>query len=305
MINTQRLIQIFLASRPSFLTITAIACLLGFSITKSEHHILISTFGMLLALMGHAGANLINDFYDSRNGSDSINTNRIPPFTGGSRVIQNGLFSESEIKTISLSIFIATAIGGIILCYFTSWTLIIIGLCALLIGWAYSSPPAKLMSRGVIGELAIVTSWSLITVGAAILESYKLPSQEIIIKSLFLGVSYGLMTSNILFVNQIPDIEADSCAGKITWAVSTPKHLIKWYYLLVSILAYLVIMLGYLFNSLEWYYLYSLATAPLFVIASNFISKSTSRQSSLKTAIKLTILGVHIFGIFLIISNIC
>lgn len=259
---------------------------------------------MLLALMGHAGANLINDYQDSKNGSDEINSNRIYPFTGGSRVIQNGIFSEIEIKKISIAIFIATAIGGIVLCYLTTWSLMIVGASALLIGWAYSSPPAKLMSRGVIGEVAIVIAWSLITIGATILQSYTTQSQENIMKSLFLGISYGLMTSNILFINQIPDIEADSRSGKITWAAVTPSHLMKWYYLLVCLLAYLVVILGYLFNFLEWHYLYCLATAPLFIVTSTLISTLKANQSNLKKGIKLTILGVHIFGITLIISNI-
>jgi 1,4-dihydroxy-2-naphthoate octaprenyltransferase len=34
--------------------------------------------------------NVVNDYYDHLNGTDAANVERIFPFTGGSRFIQNG-----------------------------------------------------------------------------------------------------------------------------------------------------------------------------------------------------------------------
>ena len=48
---------------------------------------------LLLALLAHAGINVFNDYCDHLNGTDARNTQRIYPFTGGSRFIQNGVLS--------------------------------------------------------------------------------------------------------------------------------------------------------------------------------------------------------------------
>ena len=52
---------------------------------------------MLLALVAHAGANVLNDYFDARNGADDANQQGLFPFTGGSRLIQNGAVSVAEL----------------------------------------------------------------------------------------------------------------------------------------------------------------------------------------------------------------
>ena len=50
----------------------------------------------LLAVMAHALGNVINDLHDARNGADAANTQGVFPFTGGSRLIQNGTVTEQH-----------------------------------------------------------------------------------------------------------------------------------------------------------------------------------------------------------------
>jgi 1,4-dihydroxy-2-naphthoate octaprenyltransferase len=51
---------------------------------------------VLLALLAHAGANVLNDYFDARNGADAANHQGLFPFTGGSRLIQNGQVSIAD-----------------------------------------------------------------------------------------------------------------------------------------------------------------------------------------------------------------
>lgn len=89
---------LFQATRPSFLLITILGCLIGISLTESTHASWqLQTLSILVAVAAHAAANLINDYFDHINGSDAVNTDRISPFTGGSRFIQNRHLSPQTI----------------------------------------------------------------------------------------------------------------------------------------------------------------------------------------------------------------
>ncbi|MEZ5450778.1 MAG: hypothetical protein R3E89_18015 [Thiolinea sp.] len=54
----------------------------------------------MLTLLGaglvHAGMNVLNDYYDEQNGTDRRNGERLFPFTGGSRFIQNQVLSAAR-----------------------------------------------------------------------------------------------------------------------------------------------------------------------------------------------------------------
>jgi len=64
----------------------------------------------LLTLLGiafmHSAANVLNDYFDSKNGTDAANDQRVYPFSGGSRFIQNGVFSEQQILNFGLVLLI-------------------------------------------------------------------------------------------------------------------------------------------------------------------------------------------------------
>jgi 1,4-dihydroxy-2-naphthoate octaprenyltransferase len=80
-------------TRPAFLTVTAVACLLGLStaaVCTGGLKVPRALATLLLALVAHAGANVLNDYFDARNGADAANDQGLFPFTGGSRLIQNG-----------------------------------------------------------------------------------------------------------------------------------------------------------------------------------------------------------------------
>jgi 1,4-dihydroxy-2-naphthoate octaprenyltransferase len=59
----------------------------------------------------HAGANVLNDYCDHLGGSDAANTEFVRPFTGGSRLIQQGRLTPREVRAFGL---VLLAVGVVI-----------------------------------------------------------------------------------------------------------------------------------------------------------------------------------------------
>jgi 1,4-dihydroxy-2-naphthoate octaprenyltransferase len=289
----------FLATRPAFLSISIVACLIGFSIASkgSQPNWGINFICLILVLLGHAAANVSNDYYDSINGCDGQNINRIYPFTGGSRFIQNKLFTEAQIKQLSLVIYLATILGGLVLCFVTTWHLVWIGILGLLLGWSYSAPPLKLMCRGVWGELAIIGAWALVVIGSAMLTEHDVTDNSVII-----GLAYGLMVANILFVNQIPDIEADRNAEKLTLAVVSSKEHIWFWSIAFPSCAYSMLIAAIYLNLLTSSYALPLLTLPISLITARQLSSAIDDSKTLKKCIQKTIITTHLFGLLMLLS---
>jgi 1,4-dihydroxy-2-naphthoate octaprenyltransferase len=213
------------------LTVTLVSVVLG--LTSAYHdlgHIDVGTgiLTLLLALLVHAGVNVVNDYHDALNGTDGVNTERIFPFTGGSRFIQNGVLSERETALLGYALLLAVIPGGLLLALSSGWGLIPIGLVGLLLGWAYSAPPLKLNSRG-LGELCVAAGFLGVVVGADYAQRGGWDSTPFAA-----GLPYALLVTNLLFINQFPDRSADLRAGKRHWVARLSPNRARWGYLLIG-----------------------------------------------------------------------
>jgi 1,4-dihydroxy-2-naphthoate octaprenyltransferase len=133
------LLRYVLATRPAFLTITLVGCLLGFASALASgiaFDLAAALATLLLALLAHAGVNVLNDYYDHLNGTDAQNQDRLFPYTGGSRFIQNSIFTPRQTLGFGLLLFAAVIAGGLWLIAHSGTGLFWIGLAGLFIGWA-------------------------------------------------------------------------------------------------------------------------------------------------------------------------
>ena len=293
-----QLIIYFKATRPKFLSITVLASLIGYSsATTKPMNLAYASFALLLALLAHSAANLINDYYDEINGSDRANANRISPFTGGSRFIQDELISANGIKIISIILFALVIVGGLLLSYLSTYKLIGVGLLGITLGWGYSANPIKFMSRGIWGELTITACWALVVIGASLIRD-----DNISLKAILLGLSYGLSISNILLINQIPDIPADKSASKITLAVDVGASNVWKWFLTFLISAYAILVAGFLLGIFEKSILISVLPIPIAIKTAIHLRKKYADRNCLTSCIKETILFSHLFGCLLLIS---
>lgn len=283
----------FAATRPAFLTASLMACLIGLASARNSGFSfdwILALVTLFFGLLAQAGANVLNDYYDAQNGTDAQNTERIFPFTGGSRFIQNGVLTETQTRNFGFALFFCVALAGVWLMAHSSPTLLYVGLAGLFIGWAYSAPPFRLNSRG-LGELCIVAGFLLIVVGADLVLR-----KDFSFVPFVAGLSYAFLASNLLYINQFPDRAADIAAGKLHWVARLEVRRARAGYVLIGALAYGWLLLCVVLGWLPVFALLALLSLPLSLKAAGQLWLYSAQPQQLAGAIKLTIAAMLLHG---------
>jgi 1,4-dihydroxy-2-naphthoate octaprenyltransferase len=280
------LLRYVLATRPAFLSVTFAGVALGLACAHAGGATLdplAATVTLLFALVAHAGVNVVNDYYDARNGSDAANVDRVFPFTGGSRFIQNGVLSERLTGIFGHGLLLAVIPAGLWLAHRSGDGLVGVGLAGLAVGWAYSAPPLKLASRG-LGELAVTAGWLLVVVGSEYVQSGRFSLLPVAA-----GLPYALLVANVLYINQFPDIRADGRAGKRTLVVRLGAAAARYGYAALIVATYGALVAAVVAGILPWPALAACLAAPLSLAALAGLWRNASVPGRLAPAIKLTI----------------
>lgn len=289
-------LRYFAATRPAFLSVTFVGVLVGLASAAAAGAQLdpaTATLTMFFALVAHAGANVINDYYDSLSGCDAANDGRVFPFTGGSRFIQNGVISQRAIGLYGYGLLAAVIPAGLWLTFVSAPGLIWIGLMGLLVGWAYSAPPLKLQSRG-FGEFGITAGWLLVVVGTDFVQRHGFSFAPVAA-----GLGFALLVANVLYINQFPDIAADALVGKRTVVVRLGARGARVGYALVALLCYGWVVAMIVVGHLPALALVSLLGAIPSFGALRVLWRNAETPAELVPAIKLTILAAVVHGLLL------
>ena len=218
-----------------------------FSVTS----LLLAVFGVLLL---HLSSNVFNDYFDVSDGTDEANNEYFQPggaaITGGSRAIELGIITLNKTKTVATSLLLASLLVAGFLFYniyqVTGATsnvegALAVGLSGLFLGYFYTARPLRLVARRGLGELAIFLAFGpLLTLGtgyAISAETIGFLSSEFYML-LSLGIPFGFLTTNILYINQFPDAESDAKTGKNHLVVTLGKKAARWGYLVILSLAF-------------------------------------------------------------------
>ena len=224
-------------------------------------------------------------------GADAANTRGLFPFTGGTRLIQQGVVSVQQTRDLARALLWVLVPAGVWLALKTSPAVLWIGAAGLFLGWAYSARPLALMSRG-LGELAVAAAWSLVVIGADAVQR-----GSVFIVPVLTSLSYGLMVANILLINGVPDAHADASVGKATLAVRAGPRGIALLYGLLALLAH---------GWLAWVVchflqperaLWGLVAAPISDAAAVLLWQRADRPDRLRPAIVLTIVAACVHGL--------
>jgi 1,4-dihydroxy-2-naphthoate octaprenyltransferase len=228
-----------LETRAGILSTTIIPVMLGSVIARRGGAVFKADI-FFLTLAGfcliHLGTNIINDYFDALDGTDNVNAGFIPPFSGGSRMLQKGRLSPREILAEGILLFLAAAAmlaavslkaGPSILWFLAG------GLAA---GIFYSAPPFKI-SRTGFGEILVAAVFGpLITLAAFMVQAGACSAVPVII-----SIPAGLLTAAFVIMAEFPDFEADRDTGKDNLVVRLGKKNGVILYAVVSIAAYAVI----------------------------------------------------------------
>ena len=209
---------VFLASRPQYLGASAAPVLVGSALgytAGGDFRAGLFALALLAIMALHAGANVVNDYFDHLSRNDWVNRNPTP-FSGGSRFIQNGLLSPKATLLTGLAyLAVGSAIGLLIVALTRSLFILGIGVVGVLGGFFYTAWPIRLGYRG-IGEIVIGFLFGVLPVYG----SYYLQARSVELLPLLPALIVAILIFLVIFINEFPDLPADRQVNKKTMIVA-------------------------------------------------------------------------------------
>ncbi len=282
------------ATRPFSFTATIIPITLGAVLAPPPTNWFARLALFALTLIGalgvHAGANMINDYYDHRNGLDDAES------LGPARAIQQGLLSERQVLLGGLAAFGLGAALGLILVALRGPAILILGLVCLPLAFFYTGWPLKLAYRG-LGEILVAIFMGPVM----ILGSYYVQAREFALTPALVSLPVAFLVAAIMHANNLRDIEPDRARGKVTIANLLGPAGAAWEYYLLVLGAYALVALLALGRIASPTILLSLLTLPL---ALSLVRRVAATQEPLAiNAVLRQTSALHLrFGALLIVG---
>jgi 1,4-dihydroxy-2-naphthoate octaprenyltransferase len=181
--------------------------------------------------------NASGDIYDFQTDSTVKQQDRTD-FSGGKRVLVDGLLSVRQTWVIAILFYGLGMIGGICIVFFREPQAVWIGLIGLALAWSYNGPPAKLAYRG-LGELDVAVCYGpLICISTYLIQLGSAPL-HVLIASIPLGILIGAF----LWINEFPDYAADRSVNKRNLVVRLGRKQASRVLPVILIVAFVIIML--------------------------------------------------------------
>ena len=234
---------------------------------------------LVFAVMSQILSNFVNDYADGIKGADN---ERLGP----QRMVAAGLISTSQMRRGIIVWSIFTFLLGCTLLYWGGWLLLPFGIVILLCALAYSAGPFPL-SRHTLGDVAVILFYGLTPVVLTFFIQTGFVNYQIIIA----GLAIGLVSNNLLIVNNYRDAEQDSKNGKKTTVTVFGKRFMKGVYFLNPIIA--IVMMCLIFNTTILLYLLPFLFYTIFVD----IKFSKSERMALNKLIGMSSLEAIIFAL--------
>ncbi len=250
----------------------------------------------LLTLAGvvslHASVNVLNDYFDFRSGLDLAMTPT--PFSGGSRVLPAGELKPRNVLFAGVSFLgLGLAIGSYFIIRFAfnpilTAMVVIAGVSVV----AYS----PLLAGWGIGEfLAGLNFGPLVVLG-----SYFLQTGRIDLEPLLVGAAVGVLVGCILYLNEFPDVFADTEVGRrhlvVRWGKKRAAERFKW--LIVG--AYLPIVVGVVSGIVTPLALLSFAALPKIITANRGLNQNYDRVMELIPSMASMVMATLWAGLLLL-----
>jgi 1,4-dihydroxy-2-naphthoate octaprenyltransferase len=206
------------------------------------------------ALCLHASVNVLNDYFDFTSGIDLATTPT--PFSGGSMMLPSKLLTPKSVLSGGLLFLaIGTAVGAYFVVRFAFDPMILaITVIAVVSILAYSS----FFAKWGIGELVTGLNFGPLL----LLGTYYVQTRVFTVQPILVGTVLGIMTAGILYINEFPDIDADSSKGRRDLVVRWGKRQAAARFKIMLGSAYALLVLGVASGLLAPLVLLGLLTIP-------------------------------------------
>jgi 1,4-dihydroxy-2-naphthoate octaprenyltransferase len=228
------------------------------------------------------GTNLANDYSDAKRGADTVE--RLGPV----RVTAAGLVAPRRVLVATWIAFAVAVACGIYLATVAGPIIIAVGVASILAGVLYTGGPRPYGYAG-LGELFVFLFFGLVAVNG----SYYVQVEELNLLPLGLSICVGAMSTAILVVNNVRDIDTDRRAGKNTLAVRIGRDGARKLFVALIVAAYVVLPLTLAIEDGPWAAMLGALSAPLAIPAVRTVLERTDGPS-LNAALAATgrLLGV-------------
>lgn len=209
-----------LAARPKTLGAAVAPVLLGSTLgwkLSGEFCVwlMLATLGSCVCLQ--IATNFFNDAVDAMKGSDT--KERLGPV----RITASGMMSAQAVMKAAVLFLLLASVQGAALIWQCGWPILAIGIPSLWFCYGYTGGPVPLAYRG-LGELFVVIFFGLIAVtGSAFVQSGQWH-----VEALVAGLQVGCLSTVLIAINNLRDIEEDTKTGKKTLAVRFGKMFARW-----------------------------------------------------------------------------
>ncbi len=243
-----------LASRPRTLPAAIAPVLVGTALAASEDefHVLPFLAAMVGSTFIQIGTNLSNDYSDARRGADT--EDRLGPV----RVTAGGLMPPRHVLAGTYIAFGIAVAAGLYLAAVAGWELLVVGVASILAGVLYTGGPRPYGYEG-LGELFVFVFFGIV----AVVGSYYVQTEELRWEAFALAVPVGLLSSAILVVNNVRDIDTDRRAGKHTLAVKLGRERARALFTAMVVLSFAAPVVILALGGLTPWLLITLAALPL------------------------------------------
>ncbi len=164
------------------------------------------------ALLIQIGTNFSNDYADFLKGADT------GARKGPLRVTQAGLVAPETMKRATILVFALAVVAGLYLIWRGGWPILVVGVLAIFSGVLYTVGRYALAYLG-LADLFVLVFFGPVAVGG----TYYVQALDIDAVVLVAGLAPGLLSTAILLVNNVRDVDEDRQAGKRTLVVRLGK----------------------------------------------------------------------------------
>lgn len=219
------------AARPQTLPAAFVPVFLGTTLAIHDYvfDIIASLVALLCAFLIQIGTNFANDYFDFKKGADT--SERI----GFERATASGHIPEQAMLNATIITMGLAFILGLYLVWHAGWVILAIGVASLICGILYTGGPYPLGYNG-LGDLFVFLFFGIV----AVMGTYYVNALFWSIDPFWASLAVGALSTNILVVNNLRDIEQDGPAGKNTLGVLFGEQFLKWEYLVMVLLAFAI-----------------------------------------------------------------
>lgn len=185
---------------------------------------------LLFALLAQVASNMANDYFDYVKGSDKAGR------VGPRRAVTSGDITPRAMLMGTFCVLGVACAVGLGLVFFAGWQLIPIGVIIALFALAYTAGPYPLAYHG-LGDVTVFLFFGLVAVNM----TYYVQALQFDADVFLLSIAMGLLSINILLVNNYRDMEEDAAANKRTTVVLFGRRFALWWYFVNGVVAVLLL----------------------------------------------------------------